>query len=761
MKTAVRVSIILTLNIIVCVNDVFCLTICGFVVDGSNGEPLPMATVMIANDVLGSTTNLDGYFVIDVNSIAEYPLHVTYLGFKSEHRVVNVTDTLMPPLVIELQPAIINLEEAVILSEREKSSTRRKSPQISTEPLDSKILRLVPSLMGEMDMLRSLQMIPGVKSSSELSSALYIRGGSPDQTLIMMDHNTIYNPTHMFGLFSTFNTDAVKYVNLIKGGFPAEYEGRSGSVLEVITDEGNRKRTEGSFLIGFVSARASLQGPLSNNTGSYAVSFRRTIMDPIIDVMRKTTESDLPDYYFYDFNGKINIDLTPRSTFSFSGYNGHDRLTYEFGAKESGLNARISWGNSTMAGRYRLILGKNLYFSLSGATSQYKSYLSFKNASVTLLEGENRLKDYSIKLDLEFLGSQKHRLKTGMLIKKYDYGVYTESESINYADFNGKSQTLAVYVQDNSWINHKFEIQSGIRGYFNSAGKHQQLDPRFSMVYHYSSELRLKMAIGRYTQLINVATFSELFSNFDVWIPLHKSRQPSYSNQAILGIEYDFTEFDLTAEIYNTEMKNLTSFDVLALNVKSPSEAFITGNGRANGIEITARRNNGRFTGLAGYTFALTSRQFTDTYLNVGNAFYPRWDRRHEFALFSSYKLTQFWDFSAAWNYKSGRGYTKEMGYYTFVTPRIGYQNVHTDVLFGNKNGSRFPVDHRLDVSLVHKHNFHKNPNFPAKLSISLYNVYNRRSYWLRYVEVDPNSIEITNAKLLPFTPMISYEVKY
>ena len=313
---------ILTLAFCVCFLNSICIaaTINGYVSDSSNGEPLPVASVVVKDSDRGASTNLDGYFVIDYIDPGVYTLIVSNLGYESIEMEVLVEAGLYDPLHIEIVRGSMKLEEVEIVVQTRSSGIERIAPVVSAVPVDSKIIRTMPSLGGEMDVLRALQTIPGVKASSDISSALHIRGGSPDQTLILMDHNAVYNPNHLFGLFSTFNADAVKHIDLMKGGFPASYGGRSGSVLEVITNEGNRKKVEGLFSIGMISARGSIEGPLGFKPGSFAASYRRTYMEPIIAMLRESGGYDLPDYYFYDGNAKVNVDLTPRTTLSLAGY---------------------------------------------------------------------------------------------------------------------------------------------------------------------------------------------------------------------------------------------------------------------------------------------------------------------------------------------------------------------------------------------------------------------------------------------------------
>lgn len=754
----------------------YAISIRGFVVDAGSGEPLPVASVLIDGSDLGSSTNLDGYFVIEVPEAGTFLLNVSYLGYNTVQAEVTIYYDVKKIMTIELPRSSVVLEEAVIVMKQDESKIQRESPQVSAVPVDAQIIRVMPSLGAEMDVLRALQNIPGVKASSDLSSSLHVRGGSPDQTLILMDHTTVYNPSHLFGLFSTFNADAVKRVELIKGGFPAYYGGRTGSVLDVITDEGNRKEVKGLVSIGIISARASIEGPLPNKRGSYAISFRRTYMDPILDAMRNSYDIDLPSYYFYDANAKGNLDnanidilLTERSTLTLAGYWGTDQMVFDFGASDSRLRAFMEWGNRTFTSRYRYVLGENMFLAISGTYSRYSSEWGFENKEVVFEKADDKFRDYSLKADLEFLGSQDHHVKVGVVGSKWDFLFKDGNSDLQWIDVDTSTYTFAAYAQDNWRINSLFELQSGLRAYFHGAGKHFQLDPRLAVVYRHDVDMRFKLALGRYSQFVNVISFGDAFNNFDVWVPVDKSMGPSYSHQAVVGWEWDrYDGYEVTTEAYYTDMNNITTFDQLSdRTTGNASDAFVIGDGYAYGFEWMIRRKRGRLTGWLGYSLSWTKRHFPGSSVNSGEWFYPKWDRRHDFVAVSSYKLTDKWDLSGSWRYNTGQGFTQGLGVYT-LRLGDGVGNGDMAVLPGSKNNYRFPADHRLDITAAYNHLFMGKESLPAKLTISVFNVYSRRSYWQRNYDAeayDENTsdryVEVTDLKLLPILPLVGYEVRF
>ncbi|MFH1862773.1 MAG: TonB-dependent receptor [bacterium] len=759
-----RLSVLIVLIVTSCVWAQALNPIRGFVVDAASEEPLPAANVVIEGAPLGAATNLDGYFVLSNLTPGTYTLTASYLGYHSTRMEVRVSEKLMEPIRIELIPAAVKLEEVVytINGEEDELETRH-SPKVSIIPLDAGTIRKLPSLAGEMDVMRSLQQLPGVKASSELNSALYVRGGSPDQTLIMMDHNVVYNPTHLFGLFSTFNADAVKRLELIKGGFPAEYGGRSGSVLEVITDEGNRVQSEGMLSIGAISARGALQGPLPRKRGSYAVSARRTYMEPIIEMLRKALDTDLPDYYFYDANGKINLDLSRKSTLTIAGYWGQDDMDLQTGPDDSPINFGLRWGNRTLSTRLRHVLSRDLFFSTGLSISRYRSTWKFVNDNVIIEEANDLLYDYALKMDLEYLGSQRHKLKTGFWVSYFDLLLAIGPQEKLYVDVHHITQNYSFYLQDRWRIHPLFEIQPGVRLYYHEAGNRFRWDPRLAMVYHYSPDLRFKLAGGRYTQWINLLSFGEGFSSFDIWVPLDETIEPSYSDQVVLGFEWEpKADLEFTSEAYYTDMNNVAIFNNLITDVSyDASKAFITGEGYAYGFEWMLRRKEGRLTGWIGYSLSWTKRRFPGTYENNGNWYYPKWDRRHDFVITALYELSPHWDVSSSWRFNTGQAFTQALGIATSRLAGVDPQYEPNDgrqIINGEKNNYRFPEDHRLDLTATWKHKLFKQD---ARLNISIYNLYSRRSYWTRYSETSENPVKIVDIKLLPILPMISYEVRF
>ncbi|MBM3326031.1 MAG: TonB-dependent receptor [Calditrichaeota bacterium] len=739
---------------------VYAAQVRGFVVDAASHEPLPAASVTVENTDLGATTNLDGYFVLSGLPAGRCLITVSYLGYNSLQMEVDA-DGVKAPLRISLKRKDVVLKEAVVSLKHSDAQETRKTPLVSAVPVDGQLIKTMPSMMGEMDVLRALQQIPGVKASSDLSSALHIRGGSPDQTLILMDHNVVYNPSHLFGLFSAFNADAVKHIDLIKGGFPAQYGGRSGSVLDVITNEGNRRETHGLASIGLVSARGALEGPLPKTLGSYAFSGRRTYFDPVLIALR-SAKVDVPNYFFYDANGKVNFDLTDCTTLSLAGYIGNDIMNFDFGPKDERVYFYLKWGNQTLASRLRHCLRGDMFLSVGAAVSEYHSGWGFIADGINLDEGRDRMLDKSVKTDFEYYGLPNHTFKGGAWISRYDIRFKEGNEDLTFVDVDEWTTNYSLYAQDKWRVSPFFEVQPGLRGYYHAAGDHFAVDPRLAMVYYYDPRLRLKAAVGRYSQWLNLITFGEGFSNFDLWIPVDKSMNPSHSHQAVLGFECDHENgMEFTTEGYYTRMHDIAAFNAKTDQGEVAADAFVNGEGCAYGWEVMATKKRGRLTGWVGYSLSWTKRRFPNSLINWGNWFYPQWDRRHDFIAVAMYPLSRTWDLAASWRYNTGQGYTQALGIYTTRYADMDpsdFGNYGRTILTGSKNNYRFPSDHRLDVTLSWKHLLYgKN----AVLNISIFNAYSRRPFWTRWFDTNEDPMKITDLKLLPILPLVSYEVKF
>ncbi|MBZ0266357.1 TonB-dependent receptor, partial [bacterium] len=560
-------------------------SISGFVRDATSSEPLPAANIVVVGEKRGASTNLDGFFIISELEPGSFTLHITHLGYHSREYQVFVKDMNADPLQIDLLPATMELDEVVFEIQIDEEQQLRESARVSTVPVSGSTIRKLPSLGAEMDLLRALQTIPGVKASSDINSSLYVRGGSPDMTLILLDHSTVYNPAHFFGLFSTFNTDAVKHIELMKGGFPAKYGGRAGSVLEVVTKEGNREEFQGMAHVGVISTKAMVEGALPGKNGSYALSGRRTYLEPTIAAIRNNSDLEVPDYYFYDGNAKINLDISDRTTVTLAGYMGWDDMRSTFGSETNEIHYDVLWGNRTLTTRLRSALQQNLYFSAGIVVSDYESGWSYRSNDIVLDEAENRFSEISLRSDLEISGNESHKIETGMWLSRYDVIFQERNDNYTFIDVDSFTYNYSAYLQDTWTVTDAVEIQGGIRGYYHHTGSWYRYDPRLAIRYKHSPTLRFKAATGRYTQWIHLITIGEGGSNFDIWIPVDDSINPAFTYQYVAGVEWDFrSDYQSSFEVYYNDMHDISTLDPMADQGTKSKDAFFVGEGFAYGF---------------------------------------------------------------------------------------------------------------------------------------------------------------------------------
>ena len=421
----------------------------------------------------------------------------------------------------------------------------------------------------------------------------------------------------------------------------------------------------------------------------------------------------------------------------------------------------MNWGNRTFSSRLRHALGSKLFVSFGAALSRYRSKWFIENDGVLLDKARGRLYDFSYKSDIEMLGSKDHKLKAGIWVSDYWSMFKEENQDMVWVDVDKKTYNLSAYVQDQWRVNSRIELQPGIRAYYHVRGEYFTVDPRLAVMYQQTTKLRFKAAGGRYSQFINVMSLGDAFSSFDVWFPIDETIDPAYSDQAVLGLEYDADGLEFTAEGYYTDMHNVVSMNPEVDEGETAADAFVQGDGDAYGAEVMLRKKSGRLNGWVGYSLSWTHRTFEETLINEGNKFFPKWDRRHDFIIVANYQMSKNWDMSSSWRYNTGQGYTQALGVFTVRHP--GWDPSFADdydrvVQPGSKNNYRFPADHRLDLTFSYSHTcFSK----PAKLIISVFNAYSRRPYYMRLFDTSENPVEVTDAKLLPILPLLAYEVRF
>ncbi|MFP8488820.1 TonB-dependent receptor [Gracilimonas sp. Q87] len=730
-------------------------SVSGYVTDSETGETLISANIGFQGTRLGASTNTLGYYTITNIEPGTYTLIASYIGYQSYSRQITLEPGENLRLDIDLIPESIELEEIEVRSQAELEEQKN----IGTAQVNTELIKELPSVF-EADVFRSVQLLPGVKAASDFSSGLYIRGGSPDQTLILLDRTTVYNPSHFFGFFSTFNPDAIKDVRLYKGGYPAEYGGRLGSVLTIYNKDGNRKETAGSATVGLLASRASIEGPYKK--GSWMFAVRRSTLEPLLAGLRQSVDNSPSKFYFYDVNGKVNFDANANNKFSLAFYAGQDRVTFPF---TDDAVFELDYGNQTVSGNWTHIFSEKLFSNTVVTGSRYFNYPDFDLAG-TPFRRENNIYDFSLKSDLEYLPNNDHRLKMGFWSGIFTFNLNDIFDDRTTFQSRIQNQYASFYVQDEWRPSDRWILTPGVRFNYFSDGDYIRVEPRMAAEYRPNKRIRLQGAYGRYNQFITLIS-NEAFSGFDVWLTSAEGVSPAYGDQFVVGAKtIPFTDYGLDIEFYYRSMNDLFELDPFLPDVGGLpyQDVFRFGEGYAYGAEVFFEKRAGPFTGFLGYTLAYTWRKFPGFNAEISNQeqtarFYPpKYDRRHDINAVGNYQLSDRWKFTGSFSFATGQSYTKVLGRY--VQYDLPWTNEDRNAFtVGKVNASRLPNYHRLDISFSRSGRFFNLGD--SELQLQIINVYSRRNTWFYNFDFNENPIEINAVNMLPILPSISYTVNF
>ncbi|MEX2345284.1 MAG: TonB-dependent receptor [Balneolaceae bacterium] len=723
----------------------------GYVTDSQSGKTLITANIAISETTAGAFSDTTGYYSLADLEPGTYTIICSYIGYRRFEQEITVDGGESTRLNIELIPENVQLGNVTVESVREPGKRRN----IGISQLSSDFIRELPVVI-EPDVFRSIQLLPGVKSTSDFSSGLYVRGGGPDQTLVLLDDTPLYNPTHFFGFFSIFNTDAVRDIQLYKGGYPARFGGRLGSVLTVYNKNGNSDRTQGKISMGLLASRASVESPFKR--GSWMLAFRRSTLEPVMSVLRESVDM-VPDlFYFYDVNGKINVDLSPDDRLSVTIYSGTDVVSVPF--RETAA-IRLNYGNRLLRINWRKIVSGRFYSSVSISGSNYFNQPELEIAG-TPFKRDNSIYDFTVKTDMEYLPAENHTLSAGILsgVLNLKYQDWFNHQNVFSKEI--QSYYLSAYVQDNLEIFNHWTLNTGVRFNTFSKGNYTRLEPRVSLEYEPFSWIRLQGAYGRYYQFMALIT-NEAFSGFDLWLTSDEGVPPSYGDQFMAGSKINpFDGYELDFELYYRTMRNLFELDPFVTNPAGHEyrEMFRFGRGYAYGAELSFEKQTGPLTGLIGYTFGITRRKFPGFNTNLPDnpnraRFYPpRHDRTHDGNVVLNYQFSTKWSASAVFSYATGQAYTKPIGRTRFWNVPWEKSTRNTFVV-ENINGSRLPSYHRLDLSFSRFGTFFGLGE--AEWQLQIINVYSRRNTWFYSYNFAANPAERDDIHLLPLLPSITY----
>ncbi len=693
---------------------------------------------------------------------------------------------------MELLPAFNTLDEVVIVKEREDVL---KVPELSIGVIRTTAAKIADLLaLGEKDLFRTFQLMPGIAGSNESSAGMYVRGGTPDQNLVLYDGFTIYHQEHLMGVFSAFNTNAVKDVQLHKGGFDAKYGGRLSSVMEIVGKTGNDKEFNMGGDIGFLGINAFMEVPF-NEKGSFFIAGRRSFQsfmyDKFTDVYSENQQSmsggpggqfnsrnqEKPDSYFYDLNAKLTLNLTSKDIVSLSFFNGEDKLDNSrdgFGSSfmSGSLTDKTNWGNVGSSLKWSRNWNNRFYSNILASFSNYSSLRDRQNNTTTSSVGkvdvlfdqntneDNDLKDYSLKIDNELRISRKNKLEFGINYSNYgiDYR-YSKTDTTDILNMKNKGNLISGYLQNRYTFGEKFTILPGIRFSYYDVTSKIYPEPRFQTFYKMNARTTFKASAGYYSQFVNRIVREDISAGSrDIWLLSDDKGIPvSHAIHFIAGGSYETKDFLFDLEAYYKKLDNLSEYTLrFAPSLLDNSEYqtfFYTGKGYSRGMDLLIQKKFGKLTGWLGYTLSETRYNFPV----YGSGYFPaNQDVTNEFKFVSTYKPVRDLTLSATWIFATGKPYTEPLGAYTLNTPNGGNLNF---IVVEGKNNARYPNYHRLDLLAKYDLSFIKSCR--SSLSLSLFNVYDRANVWYREYAYDSmNGVTETNVNLLGFTPNLTLSIQ-
>ncbi|MBS1569284.1 MAG: TonB-dependent receptor, partial [Bacteroidetes bacterium] len=751
-------------------------TASGYVTDSATGEALIGASVFIDELGKGVPTNNYGFYSVTLDQ-GTYTFTVRYIGYADLHRKVALAKD--QTLNLTLSPTVQVMQAVEVKAERTKSQT--ESTDMGRMDVDVQKLQTLPALLGEVDILKTIQYLPGVKSNGEGNSGFYVRGGGPDQNLILLDEATVYNASHLFGFFSVFNADAVKNIELIKGGIPAQYGGRTSSVLDITMKDGNDKEFHGQGGIGIISSRLTLEGPIVKDKSSFIVSGRRTYIDVLAKpFMNPEGEFAGSGYYFYDLNAKANYRLSDKDRFFLSGYFGRDVFTLD-GSEPGSPKFKIPWGNATVSGRWNHVFSPKLFLNTTAVFSDYK--FSFSGGQDDFgFSLKSGIRDYGLKLDFNQYPNIRHNLRYGL---QYTYHIYTPSTvAVNSDDVDFNIDTpsklnaheAAVYVQDDFDVTDALRLNAGLRySWFAHVGPFHEyltdaqgnntgardyaasdiiaqyggLEPRLSARYTLDKNNSLKAGVNRNLQYVHLASYSSIGLPTDTWIPSGKNVKPQEAVQYALGWFRDIQDrqYEGSIEVYYKDMLHQIEYAEGATPDQGGNANYdamlVFGKGWSYGAEFFLKKRLGKLTGWVGYTWSKTERKFPD--VNNGEPFPSRWDRRHDVSVVAGYTLNDRWTFGGTFVYSTGQATTLPVQRY-FIEGRLVSQ-------YTSRNGFRMAPYHRLDLAATLKNKPTKQVTdkttgkvstvqrkYRSSWTFGVYNVYNRKNPYFYYFDASSDT---------------------
>lgn len=772
-------------------------TISGYVTEKGSKENLPGVYIVVPKLKTGTTTNSYGFFSITLNKDS-VELIISGVGYRPK----KVNLYLDKDVKLNMEMSTTDLEEVVITAE--KAEKVSDEVQMSSIDIPVEQIKQIPALLGEKDVLKVIQLMPGVQKGSEGSSGVYVRGGGPDQNLIILDEAVVYNANHLFGFFSVFNGDALKSVELIKGGFPARYGGRLSSVIDLQMKDGNKEKLHGEAGLGLISSRLTLEGPIKKDKCSFLVSARRTYIDALIYPFLKQDQK--AGYYFYDFNAKLNYVLSDKDRLYLSGYFGKDKFYANSIDKKNNYDSRNSllWGNITSTLRWNHLFTNRLFSNASLVFTNYRLTIRSTekyNGDYFTLSYKSNIRDLGFKYNFDFMPVPEHYIRFGANSTWHNFlpQAIVVKSSYEVENFNTNSKPIdtyesGIFFEDDWKMTSKLRANIGFRlSHFSSNSKNYfRPEPRASLRYLINKDLSIKASYAMMNQYLHLLSNTGVGLPTDLWVPATDKTKPQQSQQIAIGAAKDFTDkgFSITVEGYYKWMTNVLSYKEGAsfLDIGTNTDAtgkdwqsnVTSGNGLSYGAEFFLQKKLGKFTGWIGYTLSWTWLQFDS--LNFGERYPARYDRRHDISVVGMYKLNDHINLAATWVFGTGNAITLPLSTYLIDHHNIGVDNSSSGVggggiglgtgggysynypysvsNYGAKNSFRMAPYHRMDIGIQ----FHKKLKRCERIfELSFYNLYNRKNPFYYFTQYDylQQKTKLMQISLFPILPSVSWSWKF
>jgi hypothetical protein len=763
------------------------VTLNGYVRDSLSGELIIGATITINGQGRGVASNQYGFYSITLDS-GTYKISISHVSYVQ--KTIEVVFDADKSFNFDLLPRSSLNTEVIVYANRRRDANV-KNAEMGRIDLSIDRIKNIPAFMGEVDILKAIQLLPGVRNAGEGNAGFYVRGGGPDQNLIMLDDAVVYNTGHLFGFFSIFNSDAIKNTSLIKGGMPAQYGGRLSSVLDVAMKDGNINKFQVEGGIGLIASRLSIQGPIKKDKASFIVSARRTYIDAIVKpFVKKTSDFYGSGYYFYDLNAKVNYKFTEKDRLYLSGYFGRD--VFDFNNVARSFRSNIPWGNSTASLRWNHVFNKRLFANTTAVYNNYKFKFTAaqNNFELSLASG---IRDLNLKTDFDYYPLPQHKIKFGGLYTYHKFIPNILSGKQDSVIFQPNNETekyaseFAVYVQDDWEISDKIKINYGIRwSAFRQIGPYTKyvrdadgnkldstiyksfepvktyggLEPRITIRYALNDETSIKAAVNRNYQYIHLVSNAGSTLPTDLWVPSTYIVKPQISWQYTAGLFKNFAQnkYETSVEVYYKQMANQVEYsEGYTPSLKDPEEEFVFGDGWSYGAEFFINKTRGKLNGWIGYTLSWTYRKFQQ--LNNGEKFPARYDRRHDMSIVVNYDPGKKWRFGAVFVYGTGAATTMPERFYII-------EGVLTQE-FSKVNQYRLDPYHRLDLAATYTPVPKKKKKVQSSWVFSIYNVYCRYNPYFIYFDQTGSpyngtlKVEARQVSLFPILPAVTWNFKF